>query len=80
MIRSRPAANAAEIEANTASIGRKIPNGHRQRTQTFGTEAASYAKQQFSHFADDLSANERAILQRVRAFMETKVQPSRCST
>jgi hypothetical protein len=56
------------------------PNGHRHRTQTFGTEAASYAKQQFSHFADDLSARERAILQRVRAFMETKVQPSRCST
>ena len=34
----------------------------------------------FSHFADDLSANERAILQRVRAFIETKVQPRRCST
>jgi hypothetical protein len=28
-----------------------------------------------NHFADDLSADERAILQSVRAFMESKVQP-----
>jgi hypothetical protein len=34
----------------------------------------------FYHFADDLSPDERVILQSVRAFMETKVQPIRCST
>ena len=29
----------------------------------------------FYHFADTLSADERAILQKVRTFMESKVQP-----
>ena len=29
----------------------------------------------FYHFADTLSGDERAVLQRVRTFMESKVQP-----
>jgi len=35
----------------------------------------------FSHFADPLERQmKRAILQSVHEFMETKVQPIRCST